>query len=228
MNENLLTFDQRTPEWYQARSGKFTGSRFKDVLTRKPEGAQPKAYENLIWQLVVERLTGEFEDNGVDSASLRWGREHEEEARRFYSFETGESVTECGFVLHPIYKQFVGVSPDGRVGRDGGTEFKCPKKSEIHLARFKSGITDEFIPQVQGCIWTCETEWWDWVSYDPRMPMHLRMFRQRIYRDDAYIKNLEQTILRSEADIRDTLEQYSEDNIIALLQQFNHEERTAP
>jgi hypothetical protein len=227
MNQNLLSIDQRTPEWYQARSGKFTGSRFKDLLTRDVDGKHPKAYSNLIWQMVVERLTGEFEDTGVDSASLRWGREHEEEARKFYQFETGETVTEAGFILHPTYKNFVGVSPDGRVGRNGGTEFKCPKKSEIHLSRFQTGITDEFIPQVQGCIWVCEADWWDWISYDPRMPIHLRMFRQRIYRDDAYIKQLERTVLLAEGEVRETLKQYSAENIGNLLQKFNHEERIA-
>lgn len=215
--------DQRSPEWYRARSGKFTGSRFKDVLTRNPDGKQPKAYENLIWQLVVERITGTFEDTGVDSASLRWGREHEEDARKFYSFDTGESVEKCGFVEHPIFKAFVGVSPDGLVGKNGGTEFKCPKRSEIHLSRFITGITDEFMPQVQGCIWACEREWWDWISYDPRMPMHLRMFRQRAYRDDDFIKQMEKTVLIAEGEVRELLEKYSADNIAALLAQFNQE-----
>lgn len=228
MNPNLLSADQRTPEWYQDRSGKFTGSRFVDLLTRKPTGeVQLKAYTDLIWQLAVERLTGNFVDRGVDSASLRWGREHEEEAKKFYTFETGDVLVDSGFIAHPIYKTFVGVSPDALIGLNGGAEIKCPYDSDNHLTRFLTGITDKFMPQVQGCIWATEREWWDWISYDPRMPLHLRMFRQRIYRDDAYIKNLDHNVMVAEHEVRELVEQFSATNVEALLQQFNPEERIA-
>lgn len=222
MNENLIAPEQRTPEWYQARAGKFTGSRFVDVLATKTnkdgDTVRLKAYIDLIEQVMVERLTGEYEDTGLDSHSLRWGREVELFARKAYEFETGETVTTAPFIQHKILP-FVGVSPDGLVGVDGGTEFKCPIRLRVHLDRFYNGMDEvEFMPQVQGCIWVCERDWWDWVSYHPRMPEHLRFYRQRIWRDDVYIKRLERAVLLAEAEVRQRLEEYSPERIYEILE----------
>lgn len=214
VNENLLPADQRTEGWYRARSGKFTGSRFVDVLAKGT-----KAYDNLIDQLVVERLTGDFVDAGGDyakPAALKWGIEVEPFARQAYQFETGELVVTSGFIQHPIMN-FVGVSPDGKVAPRGGTEFKCPKNSAIHLARFRTGIEPKYIPQVQGCIWVCECDWWDWVSFDPRMPPHVRFYRQRIWRDDTFINNLEREILLAEAEVRTRLEGFTPARVAEIL-----------
>lgn len=214
MNENLLDHEQRTDEWYQARSGKFTGSRFIDVLT-KPN----KSYFNLLDQIVAERITGEYYDTGLDSKSLRWGREHEQDAISAYQFDTGNEVITSGFATHKILN-FAGASPDGLVGIDGGVEIKCPKDPKIHLRRFEDGmIESEFMPQVQGCIWVLEREWWDWLSYDPRMPIHLQMYRQRVWRDDAYIVNLERSILLAEGEVRTRLESFTPGRIEKILEQ---------
>ncbi|KKM63961.1 hypothetical protein LCGC14_1506110, partial [marine sediment metagenome] len=44
-------------------------------------------------------------------------------------------------------------------------------------------------PQIQGQLWVCEREWCDFVSYDPRVSQR-PFFCERVYRDDAYIKEL--------------------------------------
>lgn len=224
VNENLLEPDQRTPEWYASRAGKFTGSRFVDLLARGKEGNPTKAYYDLLDQIVVERLYGQYVDNDIDSHSLRWGRDVEPYARQAYTIETGESVRFASFINHPVY-QFVGVSPDGLVDSigdgKGGTEIKCPKDPAIHIARFEQGIGDKFVPQVQGCIWVCETDWWDWISYDPRAPAHMRMYRERIYRDEAYIKNLEKEILRAESKVRERLREFTPERIEEIINQRN-------
>lgn len=223
MNQNYLSEDQRSPEWYIARSGKFTGSRFVDMLKRKDStdfDAQPNGYKALIYQIVLERLTGTHIDNSMDSASLRWGREHEPEAKNYYMLETDCDVKEVGFLLHPTLS-FVGVSPDGKVGIKNGLEIKCPKNPFIQMQCFVHGIDDDYIPQVQGCIWVNDADWWDFVSYDPRMPSHMKMFKQRIYRDDDYINNMEKVALRAESDVRGLLEKFSEASILKILEKFN-------
>lgn len=218
MNENLLEPEQRTAEWHQARSGNFTGSRFVDVLAKKADGTPLKAHHDLIDQLVMERLTGDFIDSGMDSYALKWGRETEPHARLAYQFETGEIVSETTYTRHKTLP-FVGASGDGTVGIDGGTEFKCPKNPLIHLDRFPNGMKEsEFMPQVQGCIWVYERDWWDWVSFDPRMPQHLRFYRQRVWRDDKYIANLERTIFLAEAEVRKRLETFKPENIEKILE----------
>jgi hypothetical protein len=225
VNENLLAPDQRTPEWYKNRSGKFTGSRFKDLPL---DGGKPKkCYFDLIGQIVVERLTNDFVDSGMDSFALKWGREVEPTAREFYQFETGDSVRQVSFINHPTLS-FVGVSPDGLVDPRGGLELKCPKDSSIHIERFETGMNEvEFMPQVQGCMWVCERDWWDWVSSDPRMPPHLRFYRQRVWRDDKYIANLERTILVAEGEVRKRLANYTPERVTQILEQRLNTERKA-
>lgn len=226
MNENYLTEEQRTEKWFKDRSGKFTGSRFNDVLKRKDDcdfDDQSKGYTDLIYQITLERLTGNYTDTSMDSASLRWGREYEQEAKNYYILEFEFDVQEIGFVQHKeLY--FAGVSPDGVVTeKKGGVEIKCPKNSFIQMSRFLTGIEDFNVPQVTGAIWTFDAEWWDWVSYDPRMPPHLKLFHQRIYRDEGKVKELETKILRAESDVRDLIEKFSPESVKILLNKFNKE-----
>jgi hypothetical protein len=44
-------------------------------------------------------------------------------------------------------------------------------------------------------MWITGRQWWDFASYDPRMPKHLRLFVQRIERNDEYIQNLEKEVI---------------------------------
>ena len=46
--------------------------------------------------------------------------------------------------------------------------------------------------QVQGSIWTTEREWWDFMSYWPKLPP----LRVRVYRDEDYIKSMSDEIDR--------------------------------
>ncbi|OGT02129.1 MAG: hypothetical protein A2143_00595 [Gallionellales bacterium RBG_16_57_15] len=189
------------------------------MLAKKANGTPLKAYDDLINQIVVERLTGDFVDSGMDSYALKWGREVEPHARQAYQFETGDVVAETTFVQHKTLS-FVGASGDGLVGKDGGTEFKCPKNPAIHLDRFTNGMNKaEFMPQVQGCIWVYQRDWWDWVSFDPRMPQHLRFYRQRVYRDDAYIANMERAILLAEGEVRTRLENFTPERVEKILKE---------
>lgn len=204
MSEEL----QRTDAWHQDRCGKFTASRFVDVLARdKKTGKEKlKAWHDCVWQVVTERVTG-VQDEGVDSYSMRWGREVESFARSAYELETGLFVAESAFINHPTL-EFVGCSPDGLVDVDGGLEMKSPKDSKIHLDRFVNGMNEaEFMPQVQGCMWVTGRKWWDWVSYDPRMPEHLRLFKVRWERNDEYIKKLEEAVLEAEARVQEIIGQ---------------------
>lgn len=200
---------QRTDAWHADRCGKFTASRFVDVLARdKKTGKEKlKAWHDCVWDVVKERITGTQED-GVDSYSMRWGREVEPFARSAYELETGLLVTESGFINHPTLN-FVGCSPDGLIGIDGGLEMKSPKDSGIHLDRFVNGMNEaEFMPQVQGCMWVTGRKWWDWVSYDPRMTgdfEHLRIFKVRIERDEEYIQKLEVAVFEAEAKVQEIL-----------------------
>lgn len=202
MNE---TAEQRTEAWLQERAGKFTASRFVDVLARSKKTGEPlKAYHDLIWKIVTERMSG-YVDEGPDGYALMWGRDVEPFAREAYELETGNIVTQTGFIVHPSLN-FVGCSPDGLIDEDGGLEMKCPKSPEVHLKRFLEGVPEEYIPQIQGCMWVTGGKWWDFVSYHPRMKESHRIYIKRVRRDDAYIAKLEAEIIEAEAKVLEIME----------------------
>lgn len=188
---------QRTEQWAIERAGKFTGSRFADLLARNKRTGEPlKAYHDLIWQVVVERMTKQPIE-GPNGFALQWGNDVEPFAREAYEMETGSVVTESGFIQHPDFS-FAGCSPDGLIGEKGGIEMKCPRSSIIHLERFVSGVPDEYMPQIQGCMWVTGRKWWDFVSYDPRMPETHRLLIISVDRDDAFIERLQDAVLTAE------------------------------
>lgn len=60
-------------------------------------------------------------------------------------------------------------------------------------------------------MWVTGRKWWDFVSYDPRPKgqyEHLRLFRQRVMRDQAYIDNLQREVILAEAQVREILKSY--------------------
>ena len=188
---------QRTADWHADRAGKWTGSKFVDVLARNKKTGEPiKAYHDLIWQVVVERMTGQAIE-GPTGQALAWGTEVEPYAAEAYEMNTGNVITKAAFIKHPEFP-FVGCSPDGLIGSEGGIEMKCPKDSRIHLERFITGMPDEIRPQVQGCMWVTGRKWWDFVSYDPRMQERHRFLKIRVNRDDTFIAQLQAAVLEAE------------------------------
>lgn len=181
--------EQNTREWRDARAGHITASRMCDVLAfGKRDGKPLKARTDYIGDIVAELLTGEPREQ-VRAKPLDWGHDVEDAARAAYEAETGEIVQRVGFMEHPLIP-YIGCSPDGLVGTDGQQQIKCPNNPAIHIATLRDGMPDEHIPQVQGELLVTGRAWSDFVSFDPRMPPHLRLYRQRIPRDDKYIATL--------------------------------------
>ena len=194
--------EQRTEEWLKERSGKFTGSRFADAMACNKRTGEPlQSFYDLVWDVVAERIMGAPKE-GPTGIALQWGTDVEPYAKEAYEFNSGNIVEQCGFILHKEY-DFVGCSPDGLVGSDGGIEIKCPKDSTIHLRRFIDGVPEKYIPQCQGFLWVTGREWIDFASYDPRMPDDHRLLIIRITRNDEFIKRLESRILEAEAMVND-------------------------
>jgi YqaJ-like recombinase protein len=214
---------QNTPEWAQARAGKITSSRMCDVMAfsvgdgvyksgpRKgqPKIAKPlKARTDYIGDIIAEILTGEPREQ-VRAKPLDWGHDVEAAARAAYEADTGEIVQQVGFVAHPT-EPYIGCSPDGLIGDDGQLQIKCPNNPAVHIATLRDGMPEEHVPQVQGEMLVTGRAWSDFVSFDPRMPEHLRLYRQRIVRDEAYIATLAAACESLWAEVQSLLEQLNE------------------
>ena len=194
----LETADQRTADWYAARIGKATASRFKDAIAALKSGAPAQAQRDYATELVVERLTQQPVQRYA-TAAMQWGTEQEPAARAAYERATGTSVEETGFIAHDTL--LAGCSPDGLVDWDGLIEIKCPYNSAVHIETLLNGMPDEHIPQVQGQMWITGRQWCDFVSFDPRMPEPLQLHVQRINRDPAYVADLERRVTEFLAEV---------------------------
>lgn len=179
---------QGSAEWHQIRLGKVTSSRVADVMARTKTG-YGASRANYAAQLIAERLTGVPAESYVNAA-MQHGTDTEPEARAAYEFYQGVTVEQVAFVPHPAIAE-AGCSPDGLVGSDGLVEIKCPNTATHLETLLGQAIPSKYISQVQFQMACTGRKWCDWVSYDPRMPEHMRLFVMRLERDDRQISELE-------------------------------------
>lgn len=191
--------EQGSSDWLALRAGKFTGSRFADLMAVTRSGPSTSR-ANLITTLALERLTGEPESTFQNDA-MRRGTELEPLARGAYEAHTGELVECVAFLVHPVH-DFCGVSPDGLLADAGMIEIKCPASQAKHLAALRDGSqANEYRWQIQGQLWVAGRQWCDAVSYDPRFPAGLQLAITRVQRDDKAIKELEAACIKAHAEV---------------------------
>lgn len=209
--------EQGTEAWREERAGKITASMMHVVMLPReraafktgPRAGQPKpqlkAMTDYAHMLAAERLTSRPRKQ-LKAAALQWGKDVEPAAVAAYQAETGEIVALCGFVQHPEL-EFVGASPDFLVGDDGGGEIKSPESSEVHLETLLTGLPSEHLEQIQGGLWVTGRKWWDFVSYHPDFEPDLRLYIQRVERDEEFIAELDRACREMERDVLALVEQ---------------------
>lgn len=183
--------EQQSPEWWAARLGCVTASRVADVIAKTKTGYSTSR-ANYAAQLVAERLTGNVAPS-YTNAAMEWGVLTEAEARAAYSFYADTTVEECGFIPHPAIAM-TGASPDGLVGCDGLVEIKCPQTAGHIETILGAGIAAKYGTQMQWQMACTGRAWCDFASFDPRMPERMRLFVQRVVRDDKMIGDLEREV----------------------------------
>jgi hypothetical protein len=223
-----LSTEQGSDSWKQDRAGYTTASRFTDVLSKGRGKAPSKTRAGYMLQCVAERITGVPYNSYKGGAATEHGQELEHEGRMAYVYATGALVEQSPFIAHPKI-EWCGASPDGLVGADGMIEIKCPANPMIHLetvllsnqalaaallamsqdeiAQMQSRvlIPAEHMAQVQGNLWVNGRAWCDFISYDPRFPAHLQLYVHRVFRDEAYIKNLEVEVVKFLDEVNDNV-----------------------
>lgn len=194
--------EQGTLEWHQARLGKVTASRVSDVIAKTKTG-WGASRANYMAELLVEHLTGEQQDT-YTNAAMQWGLDQEPAARAAYEFMRDCEVAPGGFFVHPRIAMS-GASPDGLIGTDGLVEFKCPNSSTHIDTLLGDAIPAKYIVQMQWQMACTDRAWCDWASFDPRLPASMRLFVQRVPRDDKMIADLEGNIVAFLRELDDKL-----------------------
>lgn len=163
-----LTAEQRSPEWFQSRLGKLTGSTFQKLMPTAKQGMNDWSETQLtiLRQRAAELLTGEREDNYINKF-MQWGIDNELNALRAFEDHEMTTVKECGLFL---FNDDIGASPDGLlVFTEETWETKCPA-SKNHLRYYldSSTLYEDYKYQ---CIGECLCVGYKKgviCSYDPR------------------------------------------------------------
>jgi hypothetical protein len=169
-----MMIDPDSPAWVAARVGRLTGSRCGDAFSKQKNGKWAASRENLMFDLLAERLTGVAKDHFVTPA-MQWGLDNEKPAVELLEVQGGILFDKAGFCLHPTIEHF-GASPDRLIGADGVLEVKCPT-SKTHLQYLMNKtMPAEYVPQVLAEIACTGRTWAKFASYDPRMPPAKQLF----------------------------------------------------
>lgn len=186
-----MTILQRSEGWFADRCGKVTASRIKDIGAKPVKG---KKYNALTLTILSERITSVQEETPTSKA-MQWGIDQEENAIAAYENETGNFVKGTGLIDHPVIK-LSGASPDGLVNLDGQIEVKCPSTATHLNTLLTKEIPVEYIPQITWQLACTRRGWCDFVSYDPRLPEHLRLVVIRVNAENLDIAGIEQSVIQ--------------------------------
>jgi hypothetical protein len=182
------THTQRTPEWYAARRGRFTGSEVWKLMVdprTKTEEVSATAM-TYIREKLAETLTGITPD--ISSAAMEWGTANEPLAIARYCDREGVEILPADFV--PM-GEYGGGSPDGYIDPFAIVEVKCPYNSAVHLDNLLFAASrpsvDDFKTQYREYYWQVQNNMLAtgkpeaiFISFDPRFPEHQQLAVVRV------------------------------------------------
>jgi len=176
----ILNVEQKSLQWFEAKWGVISGSRFKEIMSDpkakvdKEAGKLSDKATKFLYRMVAEKITPCEPDDPIMAKSVMWGEMHEEEALQYYQKLTGQTVLKAGFCLHDKY-DWLGYSPDGFVAKKDKMrkilEVKSPYNSGVHVRYM---VEDGFMLKLHkwqlvcGFIVNNEATEADLISYDPR------------------------------------------------------------
>ncbi len=193
----IVTCEQGTPEWHQARVGIPTASEFQTLLMKGKKGGESLTRKTYMRKLAGEIITGEPMWS-FNNEHMERGKQWEAEARDLYAFLHDAEPQQVGFIRNGRK----GASPDSLIGDRGGLEIKT-RLAHLQIELLEDGeVPAEHIAQIQGCMWIADREWWDFVSFSPRLPLFVR----RVERDDAFIGLLSQAVDQFNSELDELVE----------------------
>lgn len=177
----IINCEQGTKEWFDARKGHMTASHATAI-------GNAKAGLNTYIKEMMSEYYSSGEKEQFTSGHTDRGNELEPIARQVYEFENNVTVDEVGFIE---LNEYVGCSPDGLIGEDGGLEIKSPSDKEYieYLIDGEDAIKSDYHWQVQMNLKITGRQWWDLMIYNPNFKKSYCIFR--IYPDQEKFELLE-------------------------------------
>ena len=187
--------DQKSDEWLKLRAGKFTASKdFQQVVTGKKD-----TYKRLTRLKAAEKLTGALCLSDYKNEHIERGNKLEDLAIKEFEVMNDIIVKRVGFVE---LNEWVGCSPDGLIGDDGGIEIKC-KDIHTHLDCWIDGYDTKYKYQIQGNLWVTNRKYWYFVSYNPHyINIDKHLYIEKIERDEELIESIKNNTEKAIEDVK--------------------------
>jgi putative phage-type endonuclease len=187
----ITTFENEN-DWLEFRKSKITGTKLKDIVTKRGNGTKIGVY-----QLIADRLATEDDENPMDR-----GHRLEKEAIEHLSNLTGKKFITDLVIMSREDNPNLAWSPDG-YSKDlkSAAEVKC-LRSAIHIQTIiENKIPDEYKEQsIQPFIVCDELETLYMTFYDPRIvsrPLHvIEIKREDVEKDITFYKEYEKKTLQ--------------------------------
>jgi len=149
-----MSEQQRTEQWHEERRGKFTSSRFNELMGIKGLGKTGETYAfemacDIVMGVQIDGYVSFDMQNGIDTEPFAFEHFRAKKQLEFIPVET------CGFISS---NQYTGGSPDGIVNGKFPLEIKCPKRNKFLRLVADNEIDQIYIDQMQHQMWCMEAE----------------------------------------------------------------------
>jgi hypothetical protein len=191
----IISCEQGSPEWFEARRGIPTASRFKDILAQGEGKMRAKYMKQLAGEVMTGKTMKTYSNERMDD-----GNELEPDLRSMYLNERNDiDIVRVGFLrMNPVLCA-TGCSPDGLIGDDGMIEFKTAEPTVL-IDILRSGtVPATHMPQVQGQLWISGRKWCHLVIGWPRMPLSIT----HVERNDTYMATLSMAVKTFNSELAD-------------------------
>jgi putative phage-type endonuclease len=159
--------EQRSPEWFEARKSKVTGSMVGAILGLNPWTTPDDAMRTM----VRSHFGAESEFTG--NIATEYGVMNEPNAIIDLEITRGYDVEEVGFIVHPEL-DWLGASPDGFIKSDSVVEIKCPfgKRHDVDPNFLPAIEQPHYYAQTQIEMYCSQREWcyfYQWSPYGDKL-----------------------------------------------------------
>lgn len=176
-------------EWKEARLGKITGTRLKDIINKRSTTPKIGFYE-----ILAERIALPPTDENV----MDRGKRLEQYAVERFMQVTGKKVNTDLVLWTRDDNEDIAISPDGYIGKTAAIECKCLSSARHIEAILTNEIPSEYWEQALQyfCVNDALRTLY-FVFYDPRMPRDYHCIE--VHRKDVQLQVAEYLALEREA-----------------------------
>lgn len=154
-------------EWMEARKGKITGSRLKDIVVKRGIDEKIGFYE-----IIAERIAQPADEENAMERGIRL----EEEAISVFQKQTNFKVDTSLIIWENEKNKNIAISPDGVISEIEAVEVKCLSSAKHIEAIITKQIPSEYdFQKLQYFIVNDKLEKLYFIMYDPRMPDNLKL-----------------------------------------------------